>query len=179
MSKSASENTQIILYSVLCVIIFFERFFLIFFFSSFYDEFFNFIENPYLLIGYVPLVFFAIFILSRYIYKARRLVMITIILLPIIYLVAYPTAMYMTYNHFSHFNINTWKNHTKIRSWMITDLKERYFLKGLSKKEIISLLGEPTNQDSDYFYYDVGNNFPNYEPFWIKFKEDIVIDTRW
>lgn len=173
------KRTSDIYFTVLCILIFFERFFLIFFYSGFYDEFFSFIDNPYLLIGYVPIIFIILFILSGYVIKYKRVARKIVILLPILYLFLYPIAMSMVHNHFSYFDTNTWDKRVNIRSWMISDLKENYIFESMRKNEIIDLLGEPTHQTSDYFYYDVGVNFPNYEPFWIQFKGDIVIDIQW
>ena len=82
------------------------------------------------------------------------------------------------------FDSNKWKNWTEseaewsLRWDMMNSLRNNYELKGMSKKQILELLGEPESQtESEFFYYlgysKLGINTGRLT---IKFEKDKVVD---
>ncbi len=82
------------------------------------------------------------------------------------------------------FDSNKWKNWTEsetewsLRWDMMNSLRKNYELKGMSKKQILELLGEPESQtESEFFYYlgysKLGINTGRLT---IKFEKDKVVD---
>jgi len=92
------------------------------------------------------------------------------------------------------FDPNAWKNavgaQSELRNKMLRDLLAKHNIVGMSKHEVIELLGEPERKDrfssasgeSD-FNYNLGPETESFIPIdsdWltIKFKEDGAIDVR-
>lgn len=81
----------------------------------------------------------------------------------------------------TQFTIERWKSsNPQQRGYMLNDLFQKHNLIGLSKNEVLDLLGEGYAQDNDNKYswcYHVGDRFSfTMDLLYIEFENDIVID---
>lgn len=65
-------------------------------------------------------------------------------------------------NNKEDFQSNVWKNDPEKRPYMLRDLGEEYLKKGMSKDEVIKLLGEPDGHFYDAAGYKYGDNAIGY-----------------
>ncbi|RYU92727.1 hypothetical protein [Emticicia agri] len=81
--------------------------------------------------------------------KYRKILIIVIILVVCIFLGLNALLKSLSVENDDEFNSIRWKNDLEIRSFMLASLEDNYLKKGLSKNEILTLLGTPDGQFSD------------------------------
>ncbi|MGV3530341.1 MAG: hypothetical protein ACO1OO_15675 [Flavisolibacter sp.] len=105
--------------------------------------------------------------------------------IPLLFLIVVSSA-FLLKGRIPHekFNSNLWKtaNLNLEKNWslrwdMMNDLRNKHKLVGMSKKEIVNLLGMPDGQINNEFIYYLGYSKTgiNTGSFWINFNEDEVV----
>lgn len=105
------------------------------------------------------------------------------VIIPFIaYLIIAGGCFLSSHLYFSEFSGEKWQNHPRARHLMIDDITEEYMLIGITKSEVINLLGE-----GDYPYADAGGldliDYYTYDGFidpimfTVVFENDEVVDV--
>ena len=118
--------------------------------------------------------------------KLKKIIIIIIsgicVLAGIYFLIAFVMVQSLISGYDKDFKSNLWKDdyEGERRTAMVDDLEKKYLKKGMTKEEVIQLLGEPDGRHPDgknytwnkRFDYDLGNNGWDPCEFSIRFDEN-------
>lgn len=170
MEKKPIINIAIILTSILiAIVMFFNIAVSILAYGQILYEFYPNISVNFLIL-FPPAIFIYLMIFVRPFCKRKKKFTIVIVTITIAFNITLPLSLSMIEKNLSTFDVNMWRTHPSLRYYMLSDLS----IIGENKEDIIHLLGEPDKNENTIFYYNVGNNFPEYTPYYIIFENDIV-----